>query len=87
MAADAVVKSLLKDDDSTTTRLKNNTHLQIYPTSCGIHLETRGDVNKQSYKDEDDLCHTPVMPHGWTREVRQRKAGKTAGKLDVYITR
>ncbi|XP_017265235.1 methyl-CpG-binding domain protein 4 [Kryptolebias marmoratus] len=26
------------------------------------------------------------MPHGWMREVRQRKAGKTAGRLDVYIT-
>ncbi|KAF7210260.1 transcript variant X3 [Nothobranchius furzeri] len=26
------------------------------------------------------------MPHGWIREVRQRRTGKTAGKLDVYIT-
>ncbi|XP_077427653.1 methyl-CpG-binding domain protein 4 [Vanacampus margaritifer] len=30
------------------------------------------------------LCHK--MPHGWTREVRQRRAGKTVGKVDVYIT-
>uniref|UniRef100_A0A1A8F3S1 Methyl-CpG-binding domain protein 4 n=1 Tax=Nothobranchius korthausae TaxID=1143690 RepID=A0A1A8F3S1_9TELE len=26
------------------------------------------------------------MPHGWIRKVRQRRTGKTAGKLDVYIT-
>lgn len=32
------------------------------------------------------MCPTSAMPPGWIREVRQRKAGKTAGKLDVYIT-
>ncbi|KAI3356895.1 hypothetical protein L3Q82_003542 [Scortum barcoo] len=45
-------------------------------------------MNNPSLKDkEDDSCrHTPTMPPGWVREVRQRKAGKTAGKQDVYIT-
>ncbi|KAK5606790.1 hypothetical protein CRENBAI_015555 [Crenichthys baileyi] len=36
-------------------------------------------MDGQSKKEE--------LPHGWIREVRQRKAGKTAGKLDVYILR
>ncbi|XP_051912242.1 methyl-CpG-binding domain protein 4-like isoform X1 [Hippocampus zosterae] len=30
-------------------------------------------------------CHQPPLPEGWTREVRRRRAGKTAGKADVYI--
>ncbi|XP_028438500.1 methyl-CpG-binding domain protein 4 isoform X2 [Perca flavescens] len=46
-------------------------------TSCDSH---------QSYKDMDDSCHTSTLPLGWIREVRQRKEGKTAGKMDIYIT-
>ncbi|KAM9351127.1 methyl-CpG-binding domain protein 4 isoform 2-T2 [Symphorus nematophorus] len=58
----------------------------MHPTSCDIQLETSGEINNQSHKDEGDSCHTSTMPPGWIREVRQRKAGKTAGKLDIYIT-
>ncbi|XP_030588635.1 methyl-CpG-binding domain protein 4 [Archocentrus centrarchus] len=43
-------------------------------------------MNHQSHKEGDVMCPTSAMPPGWIREVRQRKAGKTAGKLDVYIT-
>ncbi|XP_032376893.1 methyl-CpG-binding domain protein 4 isoform X2 [Etheostoma spectabile] len=46
-------------------------------TSCEIH---------QSHKDIDDSCLTSTLPLGWIREVRQRKEGKTAGKMDIYIT-
>ncbi|XP_029361437.1 methyl-CpG-binding domain protein 4 [Echeneis naucrates] len=56
----------------------------MHPTSCGVQLGTRADIN--SHKDGNELCHIPTMPPGWIREVKQRKSGKTAGKLDVYIT-
>ncbi|KAK7884868.1 hypothetical protein WMY93_027991 [Mugilogobius chulae] len=34
-------------------------------------------------QDKDYLPCGSSLPPGWTREVRQRKTGKTAGKLDV----
>lgn len=59
----------------------------MHPTSCDSQLETSENITNQSHKNEDGPCLTSTMPPGWVREVRQRKAGKTAGKLDVYITR
>ncbi|XP_041654319.1 methyl-CpG-binding domain protein 4 [Cheilinus undulatus] len=72
--------------ETPSTSLKdNNTPIQKHPSSCDIQLETDGDINNHSCKDMDDSCHNFTMPPGWVREVRQRKTGKTAGKLDVYI--
>lgn len=70
----------------TTGIRDNNIPLKVDPTTCDIQFETSEDINNQSHR-EDVACHISTMPPGWVREVRQRKAGKTAGKLDVYITR
>ncbi|KAJ3586511.1 hypothetical protein NHX12_012909 [Muraenolepis orangiensis] len=45
-------------------------------------------TNIQSTTEEGDSSssHTLTMPTGWTRVVKTRKAGKTAGKMDIYIT-
>nr|XP_046253358.1 methyl-CpG-binding domain protein 4 [Scatophagus argus] len=57
----------------------------MHSPSCDIQQETGGDINSQSHKDKNDSCHTSTVPPGWIREVKQRKTGKTAGKMDVYI--
>lgn len=68
------------------TEIIDDIPLKKSPTTCDIQFKTTEDINKQS-RNEDGVCHISTMPPGWVREVRQRKAGKTAGKLDVYITR
>ncbi|XP_030280115.1 methyl-CpG-binding domain protein 4 [Sparus aurata] len=99
MAADLGVKSQLLDDElkeisgfavsttseATTEFRSNTTLLKMHPTSCDLQLQTGRVIYNQSGKDEDDSSRTSTVPPGWTREVRQRKTGKTAGKLDVYI--
>ncbi|XP_072223464.1 methyl-CpG-binding domain protein 4 [Leuresthes tenuis] len=47
-----------------------------------MELQKTEDADDQSDREK---CASSSMPPGWIREVRQRKAGKTAGKLDVYM--
>lgn len=58
----------------------------MHPSHC-IQQPISEDLNDINAQDKDYLpCCTSSMPPGWSREVRQRKSGKTAGKIDVYIT-
>ncbi|XP_034393831.1 methyl-CpG-binding domain protein 4 [Cyclopterus lumpus] len=72
-------QSQLVDNDLNSTPLK-------MLTSCDTRLETGDKKNNQSPKSEDASRRTSTLPRGWIREVRRRKTGKTAGKMDIYIT-
>lgn len=56
----------------------------MYPSETIQHSPCE-DLNDSITKDHLSLPTLSSLPTGWNREVKQRKTGKTAGKLDVYV--
>ncbi|CAG6021628.1 unnamed protein product [Menidia menidia] len=78
-----LIKEYKFDIHCSITRLTTICQNTVIHSSFNMELQKTEDTNDQSCKQEK--CFSSSMPLGWVREVRQRKSGKTAGKLDVYI--
>ncbi|KAJ8016164.1 hypothetical protein DPEC_G00004350 [Dallia pectoralis] len=74
-------KTLNESHSNTTTNIWVVSSLDMYKDTDPI--DSRSQLTR---KEDKESCQPSRIPLGWLREERQRKSGKTAGKIDIYIT-
>ncbi|XP_024230837.1 methyl-CpG-binding domain protein 4 [Oncorhynchus tshawytscha] len=91
------VTTRLKNNDLNTENPITDTHLNpnsdtdtmAVPVS-DMRVTKEADPNavkrQRTRQEDEESCPPSSMPPGWVRVVRRRKSGKTAGKMDIYIT-